>query len=218
MWCVAELDDEYIRRMEDVLRLYTRPYDLRQPVVCFDEKSTQLLDDVYPHTAVRPGRIARRDHEYKRCGTANIFCAIEPKSGKYFVKVTARRTADDFAEALADIALRHPRCRTIHLVMDNLNTHCLKAVIGRFGEARGRALWRRFTFHFTPKHASWLNQAEIAIGVLSSAVLRRRRHPTMAALRRESRAFERRSNSNAKPFEWRFSVCDARSKFKYAQS
>jgi transposase len=214
MWCVGELDDEYIARMEDVLSLYAKPYNLKEPVVCFDEKSVQLLDDIYPVVPVRPGRIARRDHEYVRCGTANEFCSVEPRAGRYFLKVTQRRTATDFAEVLKDLAGRYPKARTIHLVLDNLNTHCLKSVIKRFGERRGRTLWKRFTVHYTPKHASWLNQAEIAISVFSGAVLRHKRYPTIAPLRHATAAFQKRRNAQGRPFDWRFTVADARRKFR----
>jgi transposase len=201
--------------MENILRLYAKPHNKSEPVICLDEKPVQLLDDLRPASLAKPGQTARRDYEYKRCGTANVFCAVEPKAGKYLIKVTERRKAGDFAEALRDIARRYHSVKTIHLVLDNLNTHCLKSIIQRFGQARGQALWRKFKFHFTPKHASWLNQAEIAISIFSRAVLRRRRHPDITSLADAAREFQTSCNAQHHPFQWKFTVRNAREKFKY---
>src|SRR5271170_7384084 len=126
MWCVAELDEEYIRRMEDILAIYEKPLNQREPVVCMDEKPVVLHQDVRPAQAMRPGRVARRDGEYQRCGTANLFCGVEPKAGRYFHKVTADRSSPAFADYLLDIAARYPKAETIHLVLDNLNSHTRK--------------------------------------------------------------------------------------------
>ena len=218
MWCVTKLDDEYIKRMEDILRLYGKPYKQTEPVICFDEKSVQLLSDTYPSKPCRPGRVAQRDHEYVRHGTANVFCCIEPKAGRHFVKVTLRRTALDFAEVLRDISKRYPKARTIHLVMDNLNTHCLKSLIERFGEKKAKAIWKQFTVHYTPKHASWLNQAEIQISAYSRAVLRHARVSSTEELKTRSSKWMRKMNKQAQPFQWRFSTKDSRKIFKYKQN
>jgi transposase len=201
--------------MEDILRLYTKPYNKSEPVVCFDEKSVQLLDNLYPQSLARPGKIARCDYEYKRCGTANVFCTVEPKAGKHLIKVTPRRTARDFAEALRDIARRYPAKKTIHIVLDNLNTHCRKSVIQRFGKVRGSTLWKKFTFHFTPKHASWLNQAEIAISLFARAVLKRKRYPDIDSLGKAAAVFQKTNNRSTRPFKWKFTVRKARKQFKY---
>jgi len=122
MWCVAELDEEYIRRMEDVLALYEKPLSEEEPVVCIDEKPVVLHRDIRAPKPARPGHVARRDYEYKRYGTANVFCGVEPKAGRHFPKPTATRSAAEFADYLVEIVARYPEARTIHLVMDNLNT------------------------------------------------------------------------------------------------
>ncbi len=157
MWCVAKLDEEYIARMEDVLGLYEKPLSASEPVVCIDEKPVVLHEDTCTPILVRPGRVARRDYEYKRCGTANVFCGVEPKTGRHFTKVTPTRSSAEFADYLLKIAVRYPAADTIHLVMDNLSTHTRKALVERFGEKAGGWLWDRFTVHHTPKHGSWLN-------------------------------------------------------------
>jgi len=134
MWCVAELDEEYIRRMEDILAIYEKPLSEREPVVCVDEKPVVLHREVRSPQAMRPERVARRDSEYQRCGTANVFCGVQPKAGRYFPKVTADRSSLQFADYLLGIAIRYPEADTIHLVLDNLNSHTRKAVVERFGE------------------------------------------------------------------------------------
>ena len=188
MWCVAELNEEYIARMEDVLALYEKPLSEREPVVCVDEKPVVLHADVRPPRPMRPGRIARRDCEYKRCGTANVFCGVQPKAGRHFTKSTADRCSPEFADYLLEIAASYPEADTIHLVMDNLSTHRRKAVVERFGEKDGGWLWDRFTVHYTPKHGSWLNQAEIEISLFSRQCLGTRRIDSLGDLRREAGA------------------------------
>ena len=153
MWCVAELDEEYIARMEDVLSVYEKPLSTREPVVCIDEKPVVLHQEVRPPVVMRPGRVARRDSEYKRCGTANVFCGVEPKAGRHFPKVTARRSSPEFADYLLDIAVGYPEADTIPLVMDNLSSHTRKAVVERFGAEAGDWLWNRFTVHYPPSTA-----------------------------------------------------------------
>ena len=167
MWCVAQLDEEYITRMEDVLAVYEKPLSELEPVVCIDEKPVVLHREVRPPVAMRPGRVARRDGEYQRCGTANVFCGVQPKAGRHFTKVTHDRSSPEFADYLLNIAAAYPEADTIHLVMDNLSSHTCKAVVQRFGAKEGEWLWKRFTVHYTPKHGSWLNQAEIAISLYS---------------------------------------------------
>ncbi len=121
MWCVAELDEEYIRRMEDILAVYEKPLSEREPVVCMDEKPVVLHQEVRPPQPMRPVRVARRDGEYQRCGTANVFCGVEPKAGRYFPRVTPARSSPEFADYLLDIAIGYPEADTIHLILDNLN-------------------------------------------------------------------------------------------------
>ena len=137
MWCVGQLDDDYIACMEDVLETYERPYDPTEPVVCLDEKPVTLHADVRPPTPAAPGREARRDSEYERCGTANVFCAVEPKAGRHFTFATPDRSGVEFAKALFELAMAYPEAETIHLVMDNLSTHSRKSLTDLCGEEFG---------------------------------------------------------------------------------
>src|SRR5204862_5828981 len=158
MWCVAELNDVYIAKMEDVLETYEKPCDPREPVVCLDEKPVTLHADVRPTSPAQPGREARRDNEYKRRGTANVFCAVEPKAGRHFAFPTPDRSGFEFAQAVVRLALAYPAAKTIHLVMDNLNIHSQKSLTDVFGAEMAAEVWSRFTVHHTPTHGSWLNQ------------------------------------------------------------
>jgi transposase len=212
---VAELDEEYIRRMADILAVYEKPLNQREPVVCMDEKPVVLHKEIRPAEAMRPGRVARRDGEYQRCGTANLFCGVEPKAGRYFPKVTADRSSPAFAAYLLDMAVRYPEADTIHLVLDNLNSHPRQAVVQRFGAQAGDGLWNRLRMHYTPKHGSWLNQAEIAIRRFSRPCLGRRRIGDRASLRRETRAWSRRMNRRGVPIQWNFTRKRARKTFAY---
>jgi transposase len=216
MWCVAELDEEYVRRMEDVLKLYETPLSEAEPVVCIDEKPVVLHQDTRAPLPARPGRLARRDYEYKRCGTANVFCGVEPKAGRHFPKATPTRSAAEFADYLLEIVAHYPDARTIHLVLDNLNTHGSKSLTQRYGEKLGGLLWERFTVHYTPKHGSWLNQAEIAVGLLNSQCLGKRRLGDLPSLYHEVRAWKRRLNHDGTTIEWNFTRKLARKKFHYS--
>ena len=218
MWCVAELDEEYIAKMEDVLKTYEKPYDPKEPVVCLDEKPVTLHADVRLPQAAKPGREARRDSEYKRCGTANVFCAVEPKAGQHFTFPTANRSAGEFAQAVRGVAEHYPEAQTIHLVMDNLNTHCRKSLTDFYGEKPGSALWNRFAVHHTPKHGSWLNQAEIEISLFSRQCLGTRRIPDLPTLCRETRAWNRRTNCAGVKINWKFNRKAARKKFGYRKN
>src|SRR5579862_1270549 len=145
MWVVADLDDDYITKMEDVLEVYERPYDPQQPVVCLDEKPITLHADVRPASPAMPGREARQDNEYERCGTDNVFCAVEPKAGRHFTFATPDRSASQFAQVLFELGMQYPDADTIHLVMDNLNIHRRKSLTDLLGaEVRGN-VWNRFT-------------------------------------------------------------------------
>jgi hypothetical protein len=215
MWCVAELNDEYIAKMEDVLATYGKPYDPQEPVVCLDEKSVTLHADVRPASPVEPGREARRDNEYERRGTANVFCAVEPKAGRHFTFPTPDRSAFEFAQVACHLAIQHPEAKTIHLVMDNLNIHRRKSLTDVSGVEVGNEVWDRFTVHFTPTHGSWLNQAEIEIGIFSRQCLGTRRIPDLKTLRRESRAWNRRMNRHHIKIHWTFDCKAARRKSGY---
>jgi hypothetical protein len=215
MWCVAELSREYIEKMEDVLAVYEKPYNSAEPVVCIDEKPVTLHAEVRPPIPMAPGKIAKRDNEYERCGTANVFCAVEPKAGRHFTWPTPNRSAPEFAQALGTIVDNYPFARTIHLVMDNLNIHCRKTLTEYFGEQEGGYLWDRLTVHYTPTHGSWLNQAEIEISLFARQCLGRRRIPSLAVLGRESRAWNRQINRNRVKINWQFTRKNARAKFRY---
>ena len=216
MWCVPRIDAEFIERMEGVLRVYARRLDPRQPVVCLDEKPIVLHSSKRAARPMQPGAGARRDYEYRRHGTANVFCIIEPLTGRRLTHATPRRGYREFAQALARIARRYRTAKVIHLVVDNLSTHCEKACISTYGVKRGRTLWRRFTIHFTPKHGSWLNAAEMEVSLLSRQCLGRRRIPDLTLLEREVQAWSRDADRRRRPIRWNFRVRDARRKFRYS--
>src|ERR1700741_3583881 len=186
MWVVAELNKDYIEKMEDVLAMYEQPYHPNEPVVCLDEKPVPLHADVRPPSPAKPGREARRDNEYERCGTANVFCAVEPKAGRHFTFATPDRSGFEFAQVAVTLALAYPNAKTIHLVMDNLNIHRRKSLVDVFGAKMAGEVWDRFTVHYTPTHGSWLNQAEIEISLFSRQCLGTRRFPDLKALRLQS--------------------------------
>ena len=215
MWCVAELNEDYIAKMEDVLEVYERPYNPQEPVVCLDEKPVTLHADVRPASPAKPGREARQDNEYERRGTANIFCAVEPKAGCHFTFVTPDRSGFEFAKTAFELALRYPAANTIHLILDNLNIHRGKSLTDLLGNEIGTEVWSRFTVHYTPTHGSWLNQAEIEIGMLARQCLGHRRIPDLSTLQRETRAWNRRVNRARVKINWKFDRRAARRKFHY---
>ena len=202
--------------MEDVLKTYEKPLSEREPVICVDENPVVLHEDTRPPMPMRPGQVARRDYEYKRYGTANVFCGIEPKAGRHFTKATSTRSSPEFADFLLQIAQHYPAADTIHLVVDNLSTHTRKALVDRFGEEAGGWLWQRFTVHSTPKHGSWLNQAEIEIGLFSRQCLGKRRIGDIATLRRQTKAWNRRTNRDRITIQWKFTRKLARRKLHYS--
>ena len=201
--------------MEDVLEIYERPLNPKEPVVCLDEKPVVLHAEVRPFQSAAPGRVARRDGEYRRCGTANTFCLVEPKAGRYWTRATANRSAHEFAKVIGRLVRRYPDAATIHVVMDNLNTHGVNALTGFYGEQRGRALWQRLTPHYTPKHGSWLNQAEIAISLYARQCLGNRRIPDLSVLQEQTRAWDARMNRQRTTIEWKFDRSAARKTFRY---
>jgi hypothetical protein len=201
--------------MEDILALYERPYDPKEPVVCLDEKPVSLHAEVRPARPARPGHLAKRDNEYRRCGTANLFAIVEPKAGRHFTCATPDRSAAQFARMIRRVASAYPKARTIHLVVDNLNIHCEKSLTDHLGRRLGRRLWRRLTVHFTPKHGSWLNQAEIELSLVSRGCLGTRRLGDRPRLTAEVRAWTTRANRAKTRIRWRFTRRDARHKFGY---
>jgi DDE superfamily endonuclease len=201
--------------MEDVLDLYEQSYDARRPVVCFDEKPVQLVGETRVPRPVSPGQPRRYDYEYERKGTANIFMAVEPLGGWRQVKVTDRRTKLDFAAQMQQLAdLHYPDAECIRVVMDNLNTHKPASLYEAFPPAEALRLLRRLEFHYTPKHASWLNMAEIEIGVLSKQCLARRIADT-ELLSTEIAAWQRHRNQLGSTVKWRFTVNDARNRLPH---
>jgi hypothetical protein len=200
--------------MEDVLDVYARPLDPARPVVCIDEGGKQLVGDVRPPLPVRPGKPERVDYEYTRNGTANLFVAFEPLAGVRRVGVTDRRTSRDFAH-IARRVLDHwyPSAVRVVFVLDNLSTHAPAAFYEAFEPAEARRLCERVEWHYTPKHGSWLNVAELELSVLARQCLDRR-IPDMAALRREVAAWERERNAAVVRVDWQFSTADARTKLK----
>jgi len=218
MWCVTDLNADYIAKMEDVLETYEQPCDPKQPVVCLDEKPVTLHADVRPASPAVPGREARRDSEYERRGTANVFCAVEPKAGRHFTFPTPDRSAFQFAQAVFHLAIQYPEAETIDLVMDNLNIHRRKSLTDLYGAEVGGEIRDRFTVHYTPTHGSWLNQAEIEIGIFSRQCLGTRRIPDLQTLRREARSWNRRMNRARIRINWKFDRKAARRKFGYKKN
>lgn len=215
MWCVPQIDSEFVARMEDVLRLYARPYRDIEPVVCLDERPVQLLDPARPSVAMRSAQPLRFDYEYVREGTANIFCIVEPLTGRRLTYASANRKGRAFARALQRVARRYKQARRIHLVLDNLSTHAEKALIDALGLVEGRLLWRRFKIHHTPKHASWLNAAEMEANLVSRECLGSSRIGHLHTLKSRVAAWRRRADRERRPIRWKFTVKDARRVFRY---
>ncbi len=209
MWCIGTLTEEYRSRMYDVLELYARPYHEQEPVICIDEKSKQLIQDTRRALPMKPGTPAKYDYEYGRAGTCNVFVAVEPRGGRRVVELTERRTKPEFVAFVQQLLERsYASARKVHLVLDNLNTHfrsCFEEVLGR---ASARALLRRVEFHYTPKHASWLNMAEIEISIMERQCLARRLID-QATTRRELQAWQRQRNAARRRIDWTFTRQDA---------
>lgn len=218
MWCIPEINDQFIECMEDILALYERPYNPYEPVICFDEKGIQLLKDKRPGMATQPYKPRRKDYEYKRNGTRNLFVVVEPERGYRNVTITKRRTKQDFAHEIGRLAaIKYKNAQRIHIVLDNLNTHFEKSLIETFGIKETNALMRRIQFHYTPVHASWLNMAEIEVSILSRQCLRRR-IPTDIELHTIIGAWQKRRNQQEVKIHWKFTRTDARKAFNYMTS
>ena len=200
--------------MEAILALYRRPYDPRRPQVCFDEASTQLLDHTRQPIPGQRGHSRKEDYEYKRNGTRNLFVFVEPKNGKRAVLVTRHRKKLDFAYAMRYLVdVLYPDAECIDVVLDNLNTHRDVVLIEIFGKQEADRIMDRLCFYYTPPHGSWLNMAEIEIGIMRHQCLRRRL-PDEWTLRAELMAWEIQSNHAARKIHWSFTVEDARRVFK----
>lgn len=212
MWCIPKVDAEFVARMEDVLSLYAEPPDDRRPVVCFDETPRQLIGEERVPIRAEPGKRARYDYEYVRNGTANIFMFVDVNRPWRHAKVTEHRTGADFADCMRELVDEHyPEAERIRVVLDNLSTHSPAALYERFEPAEARRILSRIEFHFTPKHASWLNMVEIEIGVMVRQCLDRRiaDMPTLIA---EVARWEQRRNRELARITWLFTVDRAREK------
>jgi len=212
MWCIPQVDGEFVARMEDVLDLYAEPPDAKRPVVCFDESPTQLIGEVRQSIPARPGQLERYDCEYKRNGTANLFVFLDVHRPWRKIKVTDSRTGVDFAVCMRDLTdVYFPKAKLIRVVLDNLSTHSAGTLYRAFPPDEARRVLRRLEFHYVPKHASWLNMVEIEIGVLRSQCLDRR-IATKTQVESEIAAWERQRNAAAARIKWMFTTDKARTK------
>lgn len=209
MWCIGVLNDEYRRRMYALLELYARPMSRAEPVICIDEKSLQLIGDSRKQLPMTAQSCAKQDYEYVRNGTTNLFVAVEPKGGKRVVSVTEHRGKTDFVAFVDELLTgAYAKARRIHLVLDNLNTHFRKCFDDVLGRRAANKLLRRVEFYYTPKHASWLNMAEIEIGVLGRQCLDRR-IANRDALQAEVDAWQQARHAERRTIDWSFTRQDA---------
>ena len=216
MWCIPRVDAAFVAAMEDVLDLYGEAPDPKQPVICFDESPTQLIGEVRAPIPAEPGQRERFDFEYRRNGTANLFVFLDAHRPWRKVKVTERRAAADFAACMRELSDSHfPEAEKIHVVLDNLSTHSPAALYKAMPAPEARRVLRRLEFHYTPKHASWLNMVEIEIGVLRSQCLDRR-ISDYQKLKSEIAAWEQRRNKSGAKINWMFSTENARTKLARA--
>jgi transposase len=216
MWCIPQVDGEYVARMEDVLDLYAEEPDPKRPVVCFDESPTQLIGEVRQPIPPAPGQLERYDCEYKRNGTANLFIFLDVHRPWRKVKVTERRAAEDYAECMRELVdVHYPDAEYIRVVQDNLSTHSAGALYQAFPPAEARRILRRLEFHYTPKHASWLNMVEIEIGVMRSQCLDRR-IDAKDQLKSEIAVWEHQRNDSGASIKWMFTTDKARAKMSRA--
>ncbi len=214
-WCIPpKANAAFVAQMEDVLDVYTRPLDPKRPQVCFDESSKQQVKEVRTPVAVAPGEPARYDTEYERNGVSNLFMFFCPLLNWRHVKVTDQRTAADWAQCMRELVdVQFPMAERITVVLDNLNTHTPAALYATFPPEEAKRIWDKLEFHYTPKHGSWLNMAEIELSVLSRQCLDRR-IPDQPTLIREVAAWEAERNARHATVQWRFTTADARIKLK----
>ena len=214
MWCIPPKQNaDFVAKMEDVLDVYALPYDEKYPVVCIDEKPYQLLDEVRDPMPMEQGISAKMDNEYKRCGTSSIFVMIEPLTGWMHANAREQRTAVDFAYEIERLVNFFPKAVKIRLTMDNLNTHVFASLYKTFSAPKARELAKKLDIHYTPKHGSWLNIAEIAISILSKKCINKR-IPSIEKLNKEIAAWEECQNAKPKQVNWQFTTSDARLKLK----
>jgi hypothetical protein len=215
-WCIPpEANAEFVAAMEDVLDVYGRPPAPARPLVCMDEASKQLVKETRPSQPAQPGQSARYDAEYERAGVRNLFLAVAPLDGWRAVQVTEQRTRTDWAAFMRELADRvYPTAERIVVVLDNLNTHGPASFYEAYPPAEARRLAERFEFHYTPKHGSWLNMAEIELSVLGRQCLDRRL-PDAPTLEAEVAAWVSRRNGAGATIDWQFTTADARIKLKH---
>lgn len=209
MWCIGELTPQYRERMYRLLKLYKEEHDPNQPLICMDEKSKQLLRDSRKAVSAKPGKVEKCDYEYSRQGTCNIFIAIAPKMAKRVIRVTDRRTKEDFALFVEELLEQHfSKAKCIQLVLDNLNTHFAISLIETFGERKAKQLLRRIKFIYTPKHASWLNMAEMEISIMDRQCTGGRIE-NKEKLKADLNAWAKQRNKDKNTIEWTFTRQDA---------
>jgi DDE superfamily endonuclease len=215
MWVIPpEHSGEFVAHMEDVLEVYQTPYDPQVPMVCMDEQPVQLIKETRQPLPAAPGQPEKVDYEYERNGTANIFMFTEPLNGTRHVSVTEHRTAVDWASEIRDLLeVRYPEAARVRLVCDHLNTHGIGSLYEAFPPEQARRLASRLEIHYTPKHGSWLNIAEIELSALTMQCLDRR-IPDLETLTKETQQWEQRRNESQKGVDWQFSTRDARIKLK----
>lgn len=212
MWCITEITPQYRERMYRLLDLYQEDYDPMRPVVCIDEKSKQLLEEVRKPIPMKRGHAGKYDYEYRRNGTRNIFIAVEPKAGKRVISVTKTRKKADFANFVADLMQHdYPQATEVRIVLDNLNTHFTKSFYETFSKTQADQILEKITFCYTPKHASWLNMAEIEINVMGRQCLPDK-IGTGHLLKQQIQAWTSQRNKKQKKIHWTFTRQDADNK------
>ena len=211
---MPEASGDFVAKMEDVLEVYHRPYSPERPVICLDETNRQLIAETRVSIPAEPGKSKKVDYEYRRNGVGNLFMIFEPLQATRYVKTTERRTGIDFAHCIRDIVdLHYPAAEKIVMVMDNLNTHKIGSLYEAFAPDEARRLAEKLEIHYTPKHGSWLNMAEIEIGVLSQQCLSKR-IPTLKQMEKEATAWAETRNLAKRTVNWQFTTEDARIKLK----
>jgi hypothetical protein len=215
-WCIPpKADAAFVCQMEDILDVYKRAYDPKRPQICMDEMPKQLLGEKYEPLPGKPGQLEKQDYEYERHGNANIFMLFEPLAGKRFIETHSHRGSVDWAHVMKVLSdVLYPDAEVIVLVMDNLNTHKLASFYQAFEPEEAHRLSRRFEIHYTPKHGSWLNMAEIELSALVRQCLNRR-IPDQDMLDAEAQAWTKERNQQVVKVDWRFTTADARIKLKH---
>lgn len=215
-WCIPPKEDAaFVCQMEEVLDVYERLYDPKRPQLCLDEMPKQLLAQKYEPLPIQPGQVQKQDYEYERRGTANLFMLFEPLTGKRFIETHTRRTAVDWAQVMKVLSDElYPQAEKIVVVMDNLNTHKLASFYETFEPEEAHRLSRRFEIHYTPKHGSWLNMAEIELSALVRQGLNRR-IADEDILNTEAHAWAKQRNDLVVKVDWRFTTAAARVKLKH---